>query len=94
MAFTPNQRVRLLGGPDDRGVTFMPRSPTRSPPSSGKPAKIHPLPGRTAFSFKGLKAIEVPEERIRPALNAIQRNLLPRDTLRYNRLPELSNILN
>jgi hypothetical protein len=69
MAFTANQRVRLnLAGLMIEGVTFHAAvtdalatviRKTRDDP----PAYIVDL----LFSFKGLKQIEVPEERIRPA---------------------------
>jgi hypothetical protein len=69
MAFTPNQRVRLnLAGLMIEGVTFhaavtdalatVIRRATDDPP-----AYLVEL----LFSFKGLKEIEVPEGRIRPA---------------------------
>ena len=69
MAFTPNQRVRLnLAGLMIESVTFHAAvtdalatviKRTREDP----PAYLVEL----LFSFKGLKQIEVPEERIRPA---------------------------
>ena len=69
MAFTPNQRVRVnLAGLMIEGVTFhaavtdalatILRKTSDNPPAY----QVDLL-----FSFKGLKQIEVPEERIRPA---------------------------
>ncbi len=69
MAFLPNQRVRVnLAGLMIEGVTFhaavtdalatVIRKTKEEPP-----AYLLDL----LFSFKGLKEIEVPEERIRPA---------------------------
>lgn len=69
MPFTPNQRVRVnLAGLMIRGVTFhaavtdalaaVVKKTTEDPP-----AYLVDL----LFSFKGLKQIEVPEDRIRPA---------------------------
>ena len=69
MAFTPNQRVRLnLAGLMIEGVTFHAAvadalATVIRKTSEEPPAYLVEL----LFSFKGLKAIEVPEERIRPA---------------------------
>ena len=69
MLFQPNQRVRLnLAGLTVNGVTFHAAVTdalgTIIKESSGNP------PGylvELLFSFKGLKEIEVPEDRVRPA---------------------------
>jgi len=69
MAFTPNQRVRLnLAGLMIEGVTFHAAvtdalATVIKKTSEDPPAYLVEL----LFSFKGLKQIEVPEERIRPA---------------------------
>jgi len=69
MAFTPNQRVRLnLAGLMIDGVTFHAAvtdalATVIKQTSEDPPAYLVDL----LFSFKGLKQIEVPEERIRPA---------------------------
>jgi len=69
MAFTPNQRVRLnLAGLMIEGVTFHAAvtdalATVIRKTSEEPPAYLVEL----LFSFKGLKEIEVPEERIRPA---------------------------
>ena len=69
MAFTPNQRVRLnLAGLMIEGVTFHAAvtdalATVIKQTSEDPPAYLVDL----LFSFKGLKQIEVPEERIRPA---------------------------
>jgi len=69
MAFTPNQRVRLnLAGLMIDGVTFHAAvtdalATVIRKTSEEPPAYLVEL----LFSFKGLNAIEVPEERIRPA---------------------------
>jgi hypothetical protein len=69
MAFTPNQRVRLnLAGLMIEGVTFHAAvtdalATVIRKTSDEPPAYLVEL----LFSFKGLKAIEVTEERIRPA---------------------------
>ncbi len=69
MAFTPNQRVRLnLAGLMIEGVTFHAAvtdalATVIKRTSENPPAYLVEL----LFSFKGLKQIEVPEERIRPA---------------------------
>jgi hypothetical protein len=69
MAFTPNQRVRLnLAGTMIEGVTFHAAvtdalATVIKQTSEVPPAYLVEL----LFSFKGLKQIEVPEERIRPA---------------------------
>jgi hypothetical protein len=69
MAFTPNQRVRLnLAGLMIEGVTFHAAvtdalATVIKRTSEDPPAYLVDL----LFSFKGLKQIEVPEERIRPA---------------------------
>ena len=69
MLFQPNQRVRLnLAGLTVEGVTFhaavtdaLGTIIRRS--SENPPAYLIEL----LFSFKGLKEIEVPEDRVRPA---------------------------
>ena len=69
MAFTPNQRVRLnLAGLMIEGVTFHAAvtdalATVVKRISEDPPVYLVEL----LFSFKGLKQIEVPEERIRPA---------------------------
>ncbi|HXI39863.1 MAG TPA: hypothetical protein VNH83_07785 [Bryobacteraceae bacterium] len=69
MAFTPNQRVRLnLAGLMIDGVTFHAAvtdalATVIKQTSADPPAYLVDL----LFSFKGLKQIEVPEDRIRPA---------------------------
>jgi hypothetical protein len=69
MAFTPNQRVRLnLAGLMFEGVTFHAAvtdalATVIRRTSEDPPVYLVEL----LFSFKGLKQIEVPEERIRPA---------------------------
>jgi hypothetical protein len=69
MAFTPHQRVRLnLAGLMIQGVTFHAAvtdalATVIKRTSEDPPAYLVEL----LFSFKGLKQIEVPEERIRPA---------------------------
>ncbi|PYT30393.1 MAG: hypothetical protein DMG58_14565 [Acidobacteria bacterium] len=69
MAFTPNQRVRLnLAGLMIEGVTFHAAvtdalATVIKRTGEDPPAYMVEL----LFSFKGLKHIEVPEERIRPA---------------------------
>jgi hypothetical protein len=69
MAFTPNQRVRLnLAGLMIEGVTFHAAvtdalATVIRRTSEDPPVYLVEL----LFSFKGLKQIEVPEERIRPA---------------------------
>ena len=68
MAFTPNQRVRLnLAGLMIEGVTFHAAvtdalATVIRRTSEDPPVYLVEL----LFSFKGLKQIEVPEERIRP----------------------------
>lgn len=69
MAFTPNQRVRLnLAGLMIEGVTFH-AAVTDALATIIKRASEDPPAYRVEllFSFKGLKQIEVPEERIRLA---------------------------
>ena len=69
MAFTPNQRVRLnLAGLMIEGVTFH-AAVTDALATVIKKTSDHPpaYMVELLFSFKGLKEIEVPEERIRPA---------------------------
>jgi len=67
--FQPNQRVRLnLAGLTVTGVTFHAAVTDAlgtiiKKSSENPPAYLIEL----LFSFKGLKEIEVPEERIRPA---------------------------
>ena len=69
MALTPNQRVRLnLAGMMIEGVTFHAAvtdalATVIRRTSEDPPVYLVEL----LFSFKGLKQIEVPEERIRPA---------------------------
>jgi hypothetical protein len=69
MALTPNQRVRLnLAGLMIEGVTFHAAvtdalATVIRRTSEDPPVYLVEL----LFSFKGLKQIEVPEERIRPA---------------------------
>jgi len=69
MGFTPSQRVRLnLAGLMIEGVTFHAAvtdalATVIRRTSEDPPAYLVEL----LFSFKGLKEIEVPEERIRPA---------------------------
>jgi len=69
MPFAPNQRVRLnLAGLMIEGVTFHAAvtdalATVMKKTSDDPPAYMVDL----MFSFKGLKQIEVPEERIRPA---------------------------
>ncbi len=69
MAFTSNQRVRLnLAGLMIEGVTFHAAvtdalATVIRRTSEDPPVYLVEL----LFSFKGLKQIEVPEERIRPA---------------------------
>jgi hypothetical protein len=69
MAFVVNQRVRLnLAGLMIEGVTFHAAvtdalATILKKTSESPPAYLVEL----LFSFKGLKQIEVPEERIRPA---------------------------
>ena len=69
MLFQPNQRVRLnLAGLDVKGVTFHAAvtdalGTVIKKSSESPPAYLIEL----LFSFKGLKEIEVPEDRIRPA---------------------------
>jgi hypothetical protein len=66
MAFTPNQRVRLnLAGLMIEGVTFH-AAVTDALATVVRKTSEEP-PAYLVESFKGLKAIEVPEERIRPA---------------------------
>jgi len=69
MAFTPNQRVRLnLAGLMIEGVTFHAAVTdalgTVIRQTSEDPS-VYAV--ELLFSFKGLKQIEVPESRIRPA---------------------------
>jgi len=69
MPFAPNQRVRLnLAGLMIQGVTFHAAvtdalATVMKRISDDPPVYMVDL----MFSFKGLKQIEVPEERIRPA---------------------------
>ena len=69
MPFAPNQRVRLnLAGLMIQGVTFHAAvtdalATVMKRISDNPPVYMVDL----MFSFKGLKQIEVPEERIRPA---------------------------
>jgi hypothetical protein len=69
MPFAPNQRVRVnLAGLMIQGVTFHAAvtdalATVMKKTSDDPPAYMVDL----MFSFKGLKQIEVPEERIRPA---------------------------
>ena len=69
MPFAPNQRVRVnLAGLMIQGVTFHAAvtdalATVMKRTSDDPPAYLVDL----MFSFKGLKQIEVPEERIRPA---------------------------
>ena len=69
MQFQANQRVRLnLAGLDVKGVTFHAAVTDAlgtiiKKSSENPPAYLIEL----LFSFKGLKEIEVPEDRIRPA---------------------------
>jgi hypothetical protein len=69
MAFAPNQRVRLnLAGLMIEGVTFH-AAVTDALATVIKKSDANPSSYlvELLFSFKGLKQIEVPEERIRPA---------------------------
>jgi hypothetical protein len=69
MPFVPNQRVRVnLAGLMIQGVTFHAAvtdalATVMKRTTDDPPAYMVDL----MFSFKGLKQIEVPEERIRPA---------------------------
>ena len=69
MPFAPNQRVRVnLAGLMIQGVTFHAAvtdalAIVMKKTSDDPPAYLVDL----LFSFKGLKQIEVPEDRIRPA---------------------------
>jgi len=69
MAFVPNQRVRVnLAGLMVEGVTFH-AAVTDALATIVKKTKEEPAAYLVdlLFSFKGLKQIEVPEERIRAA---------------------------
>ena len=69
MAFVPNQRVRVnLAGLMAEGVTFH-AAVTDALATIVKKTKEEPAAYLVdlLFSFKGLKQIEVPEERIRAA---------------------------